>query len=777
MVDTVPQAAYDTAAAVFSRSFCFVEWKMLSVSPAGTSGFGDRGEPQLKAVKSIDRQKWIYVFRHNVAEQYAAIREEIRIDASGQMAATPYDQIEKEIDQRGTPVALGKTLCLPRRVFGKPIMYRFYASRVRLPLAQIKALEKSVTQFTPVTNLEPGKNSSVLEKNGEMLVPVVDPITVLLHLHAAYSAAADDVINYSSAHKRLSDAQRKVVERRRKKQLLASFLNAVIGEDNNTAGNNLVHQLKGQQGPLVDFLKHYDAQVKWRIDRRDRLGAYLTRWLQSEAMKIAAAAHLSSIKDAWPQFLVPWCHAVTRLCETPTGRTYLLSVLDEPAHFARTYVWPDKELSDDAFQAVRKGGMTVLEAYKSFAEARILLKEGDYVKYVVESVTRLRYLQRYKLAEKLTAQTIKEGVDLNRQIKETFAIDPDTYKAKTHFAIEARSLGVLIESINLLISVRTMMDAMKGKDPKAKQLAIVGLVGSGFDAAGAIASLFKKGEKIAAVFGFVSGVIDIYLGVEAMNQAFTDGDQAMANGSFLTAAGATISTAGAAMGLMAIPGGQIVGIIGLAVVAIGLIYKMLKGKTDLERFFAVCSWGVERKQDGGPAKGAASWSPTRFETWTGDKEFDYQLEALLNIICKITIARGTTFRDLKISMAWLPPRATLLVKYEESWQGDAKPYVLDTVVSWKDQGPVSKMPALIVAADGAHAVKVTAAAGQLPTRTFYTDHWVGPAHYRRPVASLKKSVASARLLVSFDGMAATRVPHDDYAQQTVDSSTMVLVTP
>ena len=61
------------------------------------------------------------------------------MEPNGQMFATPSKTIENPIEKRGKPVALGTTLSLPRRQFGEPKAYRFYASRVRLPLSGIAA--------------------------------------------------------------------------------------------------------------------------------------------------------------------------------------------------------------------------------------------------------------------------------------------------------------------------------------------------------------------------------------------------------------------------------------------------------------------------------------------------------------------------------------------------------------------------------------------------------------------------------------------------------------
>jgi hypothetical protein len=757
----IPQSAYDSAIAVFSRSFRFVEWKHVIAWKGDSAPFGDRDAPAHMAVKPIGGTKWIYVFRQDVGEQYAAIKEEIRVDANGQMFATPWDRIELPIAKRGTPVAVGKTMSLPRRLLGKPKVYRFYASRVRLPVAQIKALEKTISTFAPRTVLEPGTNGSVIEHNGQLLVPVVDPVTVALHLHAAFSAAADDVIHYTAAHDGLPAVTRKTVERRRKKHLLATLLKGIIGEEKNVGANNLVDQLKSSQGPLEDFLVHYDQQLEWRVKRRDWLANVLVSWLRSDAIAVAAAAHKTFGKDLWVRFLVPWCHLLTRLFEAPIGRAYLAGLLEDKKHFVHTFVWPQKEVSNEAFQAIRKGGMTIFEAWAALVETRILIKGGDYVP---EIVTSLRLMRRLKPAEKLSIKFFKELVAIDRTIEAVKLIDPGPVETVRHFAAEAKSLGAVMESVNLILAIKATADAMQGEDPKVKELALINLVGSSLDATSAIASLLKKSERVIHVLGFVSGVIDVYLGVKEMSKAFAEGDQDIANGAFLTAAGATFGTAGAAMGLLAIPGGQAVIVLGLAIVAIGLVYKWIKGKEPLERFFEHCSWG--KKHDlirAGKLRGGADWSPTRFEQWTGDREFDYQLEALLNIICKIDISYNDTFRDLRFKAGWLPLNSKLLVLYQEKWQDAAQPLKIESEILLTHKGPTSKDSRLAVTADGQNGVKVKVVSGVPSTSPNQTRPMGG---IRLPHPSLENAFAAGRLVVTFEGALPMSVPHDKPAKRT-----------
>ena len=129
--------------------------------------------------------------------------------------------------------------------------------------------------------------------------------------------------------------------------------------------------------------------------------------------------------------------------------------------------------------------MTVFEAWAALAETRVLIKGGDYVP---ELVTSLRHLRRLKQAQKLTTQSIKEIVAIGRTIKAVQLIDPGPVQTVHHFPAVAKSLGALMESVNLILAIKATADAMQGDDSQAKELALINLVGSSLDASSAIAS-------------------------------------------------------------------------------------------------------------------------------------------------------------------------------------------------------------------------------------------------------------------------------------------------
>src|SRR5262249_29612720 len=177
-----------------------------------------------------------------------------------------------------------------------------------------------------------------------------------------------------------------------------------------------------------------------------------------------------------------------------------------------------------------------------------------------------------------TIKTIEKGVQVEKKIRGLYTDTPelrDVEGDEHYWAGSTRKVAAFIECINFVFAVENLREKLE--DEKAtredKEVAIIGLVGSTLDAAGGFASLCESGEEFVPFLGFVSGVIDVYIGVINMNKAFRDGDQELANGSFLTAGGATIATASAFMGVLAIPGAQIVAILGLFVIAVGFVYK------------------------------------------------------------------------------------------------------------------------------------------------------------------------------------------------------------
>ena len=99
------------------------------------------------------------------------------------------------------------------------------------------------------------------------------------------------------------------------------------------------------------------------------------------------------------------------------------------------------------------------------------------------------------------------------------------------------------------LAISSSGDKLASSDPRTRQLALIGLVGSSLDAASAIGSLMKNSQKVVATMSFVSGVIDVYLGHQELKNAFKAGDTDTANAVFVTTSGSTVGVTGTFMAL------------------------------------------------------------------------------------------------------------------------------------------------------------------------------------------------------------------------------------
>ena len=181
---------------------------------------------------------------------------------------------------------------------------------------------------------------------------------------------------------------------------------------------------------------------------------------------------------------------------------------------------------------------------------------------------------------------------------------------------------------------------------------------------------------------------------------------------------------------------------------------LLVSNDPIEVFFGRCSWGAKHLTPGKP-----DWTPTDFKDWQGEKEFDRQLEALLNIICKVEVTPGDTFRVLRCKMGWLPPHATLKVRYQEKWRDSKHDGAIDTEIELSDKGPRLTSGAAVVTADGQNGVKIEL---KRPGKLTDKNPHDGPYDIikkKNVNPDLTSAEVLSSLIVSFDGIAKLRLPH------------------
>ncbi len=642
--------AYDEACAVFSAPVRFVEWKMYAArgtDPRDWHPFG-LARDKTGAWKEIEGERWIYVFRSYVnVQSVGQWVYELRL-AEGQLSATPMDDARVDPGKRANPIPIGKTIPFPRRVNGHAMTFYFFAARTRLSLAAIDELQQHVQDYVPPHTFEPD-DANLIRAGSEVLVPVLDPITVAMHLHAYYVAAANDLIGYVTTHKGQPQAQQDAVLRRQKKVLLARVLKAVVDGDRS---NTLVNRLKPGQGALDDFLAAYDEQVQARTRWRDRWSAYLCNWLRSRPMKLIEAELLKKPKE-FGKYLVPYCLCLTRTSESPEGRKLLREILDDDAHFAHEYIFPREKPPAEINQVARKLASAVLEALKEWSPIVIVL-EKEPAKFFIGAV------------QTQFGWELKEGkpVYWEKKVRNVF-IDEAEVEFEPKWEGAANKLGLIIEFINTAFAIKAVVDAFEGDDPEKKKLAIVELVGSALDSGAAVLSVAKASERAIGAIGFVSGVIDTCIAVHEMDEAYAKGDAGAQNGAFLVAVGSAGTAVAGLFLLMGVPGGQFIAIVGLAIVGIGKLLGLSSSESDYELYVDHCAWGGRYGRD----EHKPDWARKGFSGWKDD--YDEQFRALINLICRFDIESGPRPREAELKMGFVPSRSSLKLRYVEKWRDAA----------------------------------------------------------------------------------------------------------
>ncbi len=696
--------AYDDAMAVMSKPCRFVEWKIYgggeqveSWSPFGLA-------PDKKgAWKEIEGERWIYVFQ-SYARTKSAGRwvEELHLNEEGEIAATPMDKARDgrkegnppvERDKRPKPLPIGKTMSFARRIHGVAMEYYYFASRIRLPAEAIVAIGPNIAAYAPPINFEEDDRNIVGEKDGALLVPVLDPITIAIHLHAYYVAAANELIDYTTEHKDQSAGKREQVAKRQKKHLLAELIQALIDPKVDTS-NELVNRLALRNVDAnyrLEYLNEYDQQIAHRLKWRDRWCGFLSRWLESKTMKILARAHEHDAKEDFHKFLIPFCMCVTRVGESPAGRALLDGLFKDGEHWLHRYILPTEEPTADRFQVIRKGGGAVFEAVKEWAP-RIILEPAKYGK--------LRFTQTFnllagekvlspaqaviKISDEVVVYSVKQGPRVV-QITETQVLLKDA-SLKPKWEGAAKNFGAIVEAINTCFAIKAVIDAMQGDSTQEQVLAILNLLGSGLDMTTAILQFTKAKVRTLGALGFVSGIIDTVLAVADAVKAYKKEDMGGMIGSGVVALGSALA---AGSGLALIAGSSAAGPLGiaaLAVVALGYVIKLTFGDNDTpyHKLVTHCEWGDKA----GKGSDKPDWAPAPYKDWKGD--YDLQLRAAINVLCGMSVEVNDPMepREARVKVNWVPTGATLLFVYHEEWSAAGSDVVFSDTFRFDPSGPV-----------------------------------------------------------------------------------------
>jgi hypothetical protein len=712
--------AYDTAFAVYSPRVTFVEWTMLEVQSENDGAwwpYADyTGGRLFRTWQGIEGERWIYVFQEGLGAGSVTLVEELFLAGDGQIHATDMDKLKAqrkahgswpEPAARGASIPIGKTICFLRQFWGQPLTHYFFSSRTRLPGKLIAHLENTVAKWKLGVTFTPTDRNMFPASNGnDAFVPVLDPITVAMHLSAYFVAASNDHIRYltpvddpDNPH---STAENKDTQDRQKKFLLAQLVGSLLDADDqlNAAARSDVH---------YDFLHDYEEQVQYRKQWRSRWARYLTNWLRAGPIQVVTDAYqLTASVPEFLQFLLWMAQCHFRLSESPEGRKLLQEHFElEKFSWVQRYVLGRGEISDDKVQAVRKLGLAPVEFLKEHVPVWMSVGKRSLADEIAAALKKLQgadwkptpiYFGRRRLGymawipkgeggELITAETPAELYAKSYDQEELVALVDEIHEhdaqLKAPWKGAIGSLVAGIELINFALAVRAFEKVPAG-ERKEKIWAFVELAGAGIDLSTAGLALFgKASEKTLAKLCFVSAVIDTVVNAHETLDALSEGKFGKALGTGIV----TFGSAVIAVGILV--DASVAGPLGLVIVGIGFIVKAIfSDPSDYETFITFSSFGVgdSSRRDEKPG-----WYKTdkTFDQWGND--LDEQLRAAAMLLCKFTIKPVMNIgfglehqppskppakwlheledrlRTGEIKMGWVPTGAKLHLNYSEDW--------------------------------------------------------------------------------------------------------------
>jgi hypothetical protein len=412
-VKTIAPVEYPPALAVFSKPVRFAEWKVLQVNSPTPPGvvvaedwipFGE--EDKASAWKEIQGERWIYVFRRpNGKTDRPDWVDELHVTSDGKKGSASYkvaavpmwpvapdtakEGIRARDQRKASPLTDNPRFA--RRVLGAPQDHFFFATRIQLHPESILELQKSVASW--VTPILFEGDAHVLDPDADdVILPIVDPLTILVNLHGCYQKALKDYSDYVVPADDASDSETKRVASRMSKVLLARTLldyldrarNPALPKADDATYSEFVKALKGESAAHIDsFLRAYDAQIAYRVQWLDDLNRYLANWFRAGPVLFVGKAHLVTALDDIDTFLVPWLSCLEDAIHWRETRKVLdaLTADKAPSQFPwfHQYVLPSTHISGSVSKAVRKSGSFAAKALKEVIPAWVVRRQVGLV--------------------------------------------------------------------------------------------------------------------------------------------------------------------------------------------------------------------------------------------------------------------------------------------------------------------------------------------------------------------------------------------------------------
>jgi hypothetical protein len=722
------ELAYSDACAVFTRPFIFCEWKVYAVPSADSTKWAPLGVSKDKSTsyREITHDVWIYVFRKFEGTEATppVWIEEIFHAKDGTLSVAPVaEQLahlsgNPKVEPKTRPAVkeIGKTTTFARRINGRRTLHYLFASRVRLPLPSVYTLMTGwvgaklikammIDQWAPAYSFEKD-DINLLEKDGKLIVAVVDPITIALHLHTYADAAAQDCIDYGGD---LSEKQ----GGRQSKVMLARILQSLLAADQSLYQDVYLEGANEEQtwNPYAvdSFLEEYNYQIGYRQQWRIRWHTFLVNWLDSEPFQVAFRVFC----DAAPlEALLLICRLLRRISVSELGRGLLLRInsgkpndADDKWGWVSQHIFPAESEPAPVWEMIDKASGNTIGAVLEWAP---FVSTGVIPpKYVIQAINApLAVRLGVKPATKIITEGFgsvpqpqfwrgKHGIEYVK-----YQIDPGkASEIKGKYAYGFAWADMALKVVSAAFAAKEIAEALgPDADYKKKTVAIItGIhtvadlgasakeIQGGYkrfaaelaeDESKETAEAIEKYEIAASRLAALAAITDYVIGVKDTITSLREGETGEGVGHLVSTVGYGLEFVGSLAAALSVPGLGVLIMIGGALVIIGnTIVKIFK-KTDYQRFVRHCYWGPEYGETG-PKK---EWAVAPFEQWKD--RYDLQLKSLIELLCQFEIDEDRwkakanipsdpeKIRAVEVKLGWLPMGARIEVTYDEVWDGN-----------------------------------------------------------------------------------------------------------
>src|SRR5262249_402634 len=204
--------------------------------------------------------------------------------------------------------------------------------------------------------------------SGTLQVPVLDPLTILLHLHDLAVASSDELYEYTTIYDGQSTEKRERIVKRQQKIVLAYVVQMVL-KNYDTNYGTAAHDVSKRTDL---FITQYSEQMNYRVREQERWWFYLSNWYQSDPIHFLSRAHFGDPEEHWLSYFLPMMLCILGANACKPGRELLVNILKDKKRWSwfHKQVLPgfdgESEIAE-TYQVPRKFLLAILEVMKEIS--------------------------------------------------------------------------------------------------------------------------------------------------------------------------------------------------------------------------------------------------------------------------------------------------------------------------------------------------------------------------------------------------------------------------